>query len=556
VVGDALWVTTRGAPSTHRGGTLRLTSNAGEHPISIDPALSSLEEGVSQVQILLLTNDGLVGFKRVGGVDGSTLVANLATSLPRPTAAGTSYTFRLRPDIHYSTGQVVKPEDVRASIERGFKLRSSFHRGQFGGVVGGAVCARRPETCQLTAGIVTDPAANTVTFHLTRPDPEFLFKLAQPTAFVVPTGTPANDVGTTPVPATGPYMIQTFVPKRRLVLVRNPRFREWSRAAQPDGYADRIEWSLTGDGGAPIDENAGVDAVLRERADFFGLGFDQPPSDRVEELTTRYTGQAHLYPFTGSFAMYLNTRVPPFDDPRVRRALAYAVDRRAVQKLYPGPAEITCQMLPPNFPGYQPYCPSTIDPSPAGAWTAPDRATATRLIKQSGTSGMKVTVWSYESFADVSRYFVKLLRRLGYDARLRTLGDDSHGGFNAFYGFVADSSNKAQMAAFWVQSAPSPSELTSGLRCRSFVPNNGDNLNPAEFCSGNLDGKIERALSLQVTDPARAGAAWAAVDRQIVDEAPAIPLLVPQGIDLVSKRVGNYQRNPVWGVILSQLWVT
>ena len=53
----------------------------------------------------------------------------------------------------------------------------------------------------------------------------------------------------------------------------------------------------------------------------------------------------------------------------------------------------------------------------------------------------------------------------------------------------------------------------------------------------------------------RPGAAWAAVDRQIVDQAPTIGLLVPQGVDLVSKRVTNYQLNPVWGVILSQLWV-
>jgi hypothetical protein len=50
-------------------------------------------------------------------------------------------------------------------------------------------------------------------------------------------------------------------------------------------------------------------------------------------------------------------------------------------------------------------------------------------------------------------------------------------------------------------------------------------------------------------------AAWAAVDRQIVDQAPAMGLLVPQGVDLVSERVGNYQRNPAWGVVLSQLWV-
>jgi hypothetical protein len=40
-----------------------------------------------------------------------------------------------------------------------------------------------------------------------------------------------------------------------------------------------------------------------------------------------------------------------------------------------------------------------------------------------------------------------------------------------------------------------------------------------------------------------------------VDQAPAISLLVPQGIDLVSKRVSNYQHHPVWGVVLSQLWV-
>jgi peptide/nickel transport system substrate-binding protein len=89
----------------------------------------------------------------------------------------------------------------------------------------------------------------------------------------------------------------------------------------------------------------------------------------------------------------------------------------------------------------------------------------------------------------------------------------------------------------------------------SFVPNSGDNLNTSQFCSPELDARIERALRLQVTDPAAAGPAWAAVDRQIVNDAPAIPLLVPQGIDLVSKRVGNYQHNPTFGAILSQLWV-
>jgi peptide/nickel transport system substrate-binding protein len=369
------------------------------------------------------------------------------------------------------------------------------------GVVGGEACVSRPATCDLSEGIVTDPAANTVTFHLTRPDSEFLVKLAGATALVVPAETPATDVGTSPVPATGPYMIQSFVPKGTVVLVRNPHFREWSRAAQPDGYPDRIEWTPSG-------QDSAVDAVLAGRADYYGL-WKRPGGDRGDQLTTRYASQARRYPFLGQFAMYLNTRVPPFDDPRVRRALSYAVDRNAVRELYPGPAQVTCQYVPPNFPGYQPYCPYTLNPR-AGAWTAPDRAAASRLIKASGTRGMQVTVWSAEDFVDVSRYFVKLLDSLGYHARLRITGPD-------FYRFVADSRNKAQLAAYFHQGSPSPSELTAPLRCRSFVPNSGDNQNTAQYCSRELEGKIERALRLQATDPAAAGPAWAAVDRHIVD---------------------------------------
>jgi peptide/nickel transport system substrate-binding protein len=347
-------------------------------------------------------------------------------------------------------------------------------------------------------------------------------------------------------------MIQTFVPKRRLTLVRNPQFREWSRAAQPDGYPDRIEWSLA-DGGWPKRRDRAVDAVERGDADWFG---DQPSSRRIDELTTRYAGQTHLYPFQGSFQMYLNTRVPPFDDLRVRRAVAYAVDRGAVKELYPGPAGVSCQLLWPNFPGYQPYCPFTLTPSPAGVWTAPDRATAERLVKESGTRGMKVTVWSFPLFAGVSRYFVRLLDSLGYRARLRTVGHTTtQAAFDKFSFYLNDSRNKAQMGAYWWQGAWSPGGATSFLRCDAFEPDSTDNVNTSEFCNRELDRRIDQALRVQTTDPAETGAAWAAVDRQIVDQAPAIGLLVPQGVDLVSKRVHNYQHNPARGVVLSQLWV-
>jgi ABC-type transport system substrate-binding protein len=102
---------------------------------------------------------------------------------------------------------------------------------------------------------------------------------------------------------------------------------------------------------------------------------------------------------------------------------------------------------------------------------------------------------------------------------------------------LADSRHKAQMGAYWETGYLSAADLTLSLRCRSFTPNHASNRNLSEFCSREVERRIERALRLQATDPAKAGAAWAAVDRQIVDQAPTIGLLVPQGVDLVSKRV-------------------
>jgi len=92
----------------------------------------------------------------------------------------------------------------------------------------------------LSRGIAVDDEAGTITFNLRAPDAEFLFKLALPFAYAVPAGTPNRDVGTRPVPATGPYMVAAYKPGRFIRLVRNPRFHVWSDAAQPAGYPDNI----------------------------------------------------------------------------------------------------------------------------------------------------------------------------------------------------------------------------------------------------------------------------------------------------------------------------
>jgi peptide/nickel transport system substrate-binding protein len=122
--------------------------------------------------------------------------------------------------------------------------------------------ASAAESRATSEGIAVDDQADTVTFRLTRPDPEFLYKLTLTFAFAVPPGTPDRDVDTHPVPATGPFLIDRYEPGRELRLIRNPQFHEWSTAAQPDGYPDQIVWRFG------LDPQAAVTAVERSDADW------------------------------------------------------------------------------------------------------------------------------------------------------------------------------------------------------------------------------------------------------------------------------------------------
>ena len=272
--GDAVWATIRPSGGAHRGGTFRLAYAS--NPIdSIDPAVSY---DAAMWQIFSLTGDGLTGFRRVGGSEGVTIVPDLATDLPTATDNGTTYTFHLRHGIRYSTGALVEPKDVRATFERDFELGTPVD--YYAGIVGASACTKGRH-CNLSRGIVV--SGDTIVFHLDAPDPEFLQKLALPFAFILPESTPRRSAATRPVPATGPYAIVRYDPRRRLELTRNPHFQEWSRAARPDGYPDAIVMTF-----GPSDE-AATTAVERGRLDYApGL-----PVDRLHEVATRYPGQLH-----------------------------------------------------------------------------------------------------------------------------------------------------------------------------------------------------------------------------------------------------------------------
>jgi peptide/nickel transport system substrate-binding protein len=528
---DTLWAAIGPSPTSHRGGTLRIASKDG--PTTYDPAFAY---DTQIYEILTITNDGLVAFKKSGGAEGTTLVPDLASALPDVSGDGLTYRFPLRSGIRYSTGEPVHPEDFRYALERAFSL-SGDAMGEYPSLAGARACFEEPTTCDLSSEIEVDQDA--ITFHLAFPDPDLPYRLALPFAFPVPVGTPIEDQGFDPVPATGPYEISS-ADEEGVVLERNEGFRQWSAAAQPDGFVDRIEWTFG------KDTDATFDRLLAGRVDWVA---DIIPFDALAELTTSYPGQLVQAALPVTDYMAINLDAAPFDDPRVRRAVNFAVDRAHVQELLGGEqvSRVTCQILPLNFPAYEPFCPYTKDPG--SAWSRPDMGRALELVRAADVAGAKVDVWAFDfvpGFVDTARYFVRLLDRLGLDAKLHVPPDDKV--FTRSI-YRPDQNGIEMFMIAWYADYPEPGGFIGALFACDSPWNNGG------YCDPAFDDAMAEAGRLALADPAEANAAWAQLDRRLVKEAVWVPLRNPIKPHAFSERVGDVQIHPQWELLLSRLWV-
>jgi peptide/nickel transport system substrate-binding protein len=527
---------TAGGGGGAQGGTLETVAAAAPSG-SPDPQVNyTLQEW----QLLVVSHDGLVGFARKGGKAGTKIVPDLAESIPKPTNGGKTWAFKLRSGIKFSNGQKLTGNDVKATFERLFKIGNSPNAGSWYNVIQGAdACIKTPKTCSLSQGIKVN--GDTVTFNLTTADPEWLDKLAVPFAFILPASTPAKNVNIPP-PGTGPYKWVQYAPSTQMKLDRNTFFKEWSAEAQPKGNPDTIiqKFGLT--------PEAQVTAVENNTADWM---FDQPPADRLGELSSKYASRVHVNPLTAVWYFAFNVREAPFNNLKARQAVNYATDRNALVKVYGGPklAVPTCQILPPNFPGYQPYCPYTKNPG-SGKWTAPDLTKARQLVAQSGTKGASVKVNTTTNTVDkgLGLYFVGLLNSLGYKATLQALSPDIQ------YPYIQNSKNKPQFAfSTWYQDYPAASDfLDILLGCGSFHPNSNSSPNIAEFCNKGIQAKMENAGKVGITNPDSANKIWAQVDKETTDQAPWVSMFNPKYIDVLSDRVKGYLFSPQWYFLLAQ----
>ena len=310
----------------------------------------------------------------------------------------------------------------------------------------------------------------TIAFHLTAPDPDFLHKL---TVFVWATApsVPMRRV-TTAIPTTGPYMISKYEADARLTMVRNPYFRRWSFAARPDGYPDVIRWTKQPDATTRTTD------VLEGRADVAPLIWGLEDGS---DLAVRYPTRLHSAFELGSYSEWLNTREPPFNDWRVRRALNYAVDRRKLVTLWGGDTRATCQS-PAQFSRLWALLPTRCNRTD-GAYH--DRSgQGLPADPQFGDSGHDCWVWAQPSRPRVvGRYYAELAHPRLPRAPLVVTGS-----------MYSEELTLVTMQSGYLCGVDFPRQ-TSGNRSllRLVDPSSTDNPNLSQYCNW-VDGLGQRAV--------------------------------------------------------------
>jgi peptide/nickel transport system substrate-binding protein len=520
---------TAGGPAAAQAAPVQATSAGPTFPVFhvaedtsidyLDPGLTYSPEGLNVIWNVYLP---LLGYRHVNGAGGSTIVPYLARSLPQVSADGRVYTLVLRTGLRYSNGQPVKASDFKATVERDFKLDSPG-AGYFYDIVG-ADDARKAKGGHIS-GIIADDATGTITITLKTPQGDFANVLASEFAAPVPANAPDSDTSTRPLPATGPYVIQSYAPNKQIVEVRNPQFH----AAQfdgnvPAGNPDKVVWDIVGD-----------DATALQRTEQGQEDWDPQPIPQASLAATeaKYGDQLKIYTPPNTYYFFMNTKVAPFDKLAVRRAVNYAIDRRALVAIYGGLAQPTENILPPTYPSYTKH---SLYPH--------DLAKARQLIKQAHAVGAHVLVWNHDRGLDrkATEYLVKVLDSIGLKAKEHIVSSA------VYWATVGNEATDAQIGfADWFQDYPHPLDwfdvLLNGERITKTYNNNY-----ANFDDKAVNAEIDD-LNKQPIPTSPVNSRWASLDRQIMLQAPWAPFLNREFTDFFNSKVdlGCYVNQVVYG---------
>jgi peptide/nickel transport system substrate-binding protein len=483
-----------GGSGGKEGGTL--TGSYASFPDYLDPTISYTAEGWTAMYDTYLP---LLTYAHASGAAGSKVVPALAESLPKVTDGGKTYTLTLRKGLKYSDGTPVKASDFASTVERIFKLNSPGSP-YYSSIVGAEQFAKT-KTGGIP-GIKTDDKTGKITIELTQPRGTFTNELALLFVALVPPGTPDKPQSANPPPATGPYEIVKSEPGRGWSYARNP---QWAKSngklipEVPGGHVDKVDIKVVRNGATQVNE------IERNKTNWMQTivpaDLYSKVKDRFEGTQFRVEHQINLYYF------WMNTTKAPFDDPKVREAVNYAVDPAALERIYAGSLVAAHQILPDGMPGHKAF---NLYPSNMGK--------AKALFKEANPSDRDITVWTdNESPNDAAgAYYQDVLSKLGFNAKLKTINADS-------YTTIIGNESTPDLDtgwADWFVDYPHPNGFFQPLLAgESIAPTNTYNFSRMD--DPKLNAKISQ-LSTEQLGP-KQESEYAALDKEYMEQAPWAP---------------------------------
>lgn len=487
---------TAAAPGPSKpGGAVTIAFS--EQPDSLDPALGT---GINSAEINWLVYTPLLTYPHQEGIAGTKLVPGLAQGLPVISKDGLTYTLQLKKDLTYSDRTLVKASDFEHAIKR-VLIQGSSWAPLVEPIAGAKEYEQGKKPDADISGITSDDASGRITIKLTEPHGDFAYVLAFPFASPVPARTAVDqDLSKSPPPGVGPYRVTSNQPNRQIVMEKTPGF---SVPGIDRGHLDRIT--------AKIVPSLLTEAqqVLSNKLDYMD---DPPPTDILRRVRAEARDRFKTVDTISTYYMFLNVKAKPFNDIRVRQAVNYALDKRAIQRLYGGLLTPGCTFLPKGMLGHVDY------PCPYGDPTAaPNLARAKQLVKESHTAGQKITVWgtSQSPTDKVVQYYADVLDSLGYKATPKVLDGP------VYASSVGSQKVNAQTGfANWSQDYPHPADFMQLIETRSIQPQNSQNLGNTSDPAG-----IDKPLAKLAREPdlAKVASQYGAIDRYAVEKAYLAP---------------------------------
>lgn len=484
-----------GSPATKAKTGGEATINLASFPDFLDPALSYTVAGIQELQT---THLSLLTYKRVAGQEGATLIPGLAEAMPKVTENDTVYTFKLREGLKYSDGSPVKAADLAHTIKRVLNLESggsSFYLA----IKGAEEYVKAGKANGDISGIESDDATREIKITLNEANGQFPFIIAMWFAGLVPSDTPFANMTKKPPPGVGPFRFKSVELNRGFTLEKNPNYTPIPGI--PAAKLDVVNGTVVKNATSQVQQ---VEQNTKDWID------DPPANDAVREFRLKAKDRYRDEVTNSTYYFFLNHRTKPFDNIDVRKAVNFAVDKRALARLSGGQTVPACNFLPPGMQGFK-----KLDPCPYGDPNKPpDVAKAKKMIQDAGAAGAEVTVWGNdeESTKSQTEYLADVMNQIGLKAKPRIIEA------SVYFATIGNQKTKSQAGfANWFQDFPHPGNFLFLVEGRTIQQTNNQNYSNVD--DPEINKLTAEANKLPIDEAADE---YAEVDKRLIEGAHVV----------------------------------